>query len=288
MTGWLVVNGFLKSKKFDELTEFFIQAAKQKDLCLQVKRNDEILIDTNINKMTKPDFVIFWDKDILLAKRLELLGIPLFNSSQAIMLCDDKRETHLALSAQGIPMPHTIIAPMTYEGIGFTNYKFISDIEDRLGYPFIVKEAFGSFGEQVYKVNNPQELEKLLRTCKTEKLLFQEYIENSCGRDIRLQVVGDEVVAGMYRYSDTDFRANVSAGGNMRSYTPSQEEEDIAIKSCKAIGADFAGVDLLFGEQGPCVCEVNSNAHFKNLMDCTGVNTAEKIIEYILSKLRYK
>ena len=51
--------------------------------------------------------------------------------------------------------------------------------------------------------------------------------------------------------------------------------------AARAVGADFAGVDLLFGSSGALLCEVNSNAHFKNLMDCTGVNTAEKILDYI-------
>jgi glutathione synthase/RimK-type ligase-like ATP-grasp enzyme len=49
---------------------------------------------------------------------------------------------------------------------------------------------------------------------------------------------------------------------------------------------DFAGVDIMFGKQGePVLCEVNSNAHFKNIYDCTGVNVADEIMEYILNKV---
>ena len=50
--------------------------------------------------------------------------------------------------------------------------------------------------------------------------------------------------------------------------------------------SDFAGVDLLFGkDEKPVICEINSNAHFKNLLDCTHINTADKILEYILKKI---
>ena len=62
----------------------------------------------------------------------------------------------------------------------------------------------------------------------------------------------------------------------MEPYTPSEEEKALALRAAKAVGADFAGVDLLFTPQEPLVCEVNSNAHFKNLFSCTGVNTARE------------
>lgn len=281
MTGWLIVNGFLHSDKFDELTELFVQAAGETDMTLCVKSNDELLIDTGTKWYDRPDFAIFWDKDLLLARSLEQQGIRLFNSSRTIAVCDDKRETHMVLQKAGIPMPRTIVAPMTYEGIGFTSLDFLPEVETRLGFPLIVKEAFGSFGEQVYLARDHMELLSLVSHCNTCKLLFQEYIEQSHGRDVRLQVVGDQVIAAMLRHSDDDFRANITAGGRMEVHTPSKEEVRLALRAAKAVGADFAGVDLLFGPQGPLVCEVNSNAHFKNLLDCTGVNTAKEILPYI-------
>lgn len=285
MTGWLIVNGFLQSGKFQELTELFVQAAKEERISLLVKNNTECLVDTMQEWDETPDFVIFWDKDILLAKALEALGIPLYNSSRAIAICDDKRETHLALQKAGIPMPRTIIAPMTYDGIGFTSLSFLTEVEKRLSFPLIVKEAFGSFGEQVYMARDYNELLSLVSHSKTTKLLFQEYIAASHGRDVRLQVVGNQVVAAMMRHSDRDFRANITAGGTMEAYSPSKEETDIALQAARAVGADFAGVDLLFGSERALVCEVNSNAHFKNLLDCTGVNTAKEILRFIRNDL---
>lgn len=281
MTGWLVVNGFLRTRKFSELTELFVSAAAKAGMELAVLTNTDILADTGTCLKEKPDFVLFWDKDIHLGTFLESQGIPLYNPVSSIRICDDKRLTHLALFEKGIPMPRTIIAPMTYANIGFTDLDFLVLVERELSFPLIIKEAFGSFGEQVTLVEDRNELIRYVKNAQTTELLFQQYIESSRGRDLRLQVVGDRVVAAMFRHSETDFRANITAGGKMECYEPTEEECALAIRAAKAVGAAFAGVDLLFGPDGPLVCEVNSNAHFKNLLDCTGVNVAEEIINYI-------
>ena len=67
----------------------------------------------------------------------------------------------------------------------------------------------------------------------------------------------------------------------MKSFTATKEQEDLAIAATKALGLDFAGVDVLFGKEGPIICEVNSNPHFKTTLECTGINMAEHIIRYI-------
>lgn len=286
MNGWLIVNGFLYTNKFSELTRMLVGAAVKRKIRLEVKANTEIytgIFEMN-PKVKKPDFVLFWDKDVILAKYLEISGIPVYNSSKSIEICDDKRKTYTALLEAGIPIPQTISAPMTYENIGFSKLDFLNVYENRLGFPMIVKEAFGSFGEQVYKVDNREQLEKIVGELQKTPFLVQKYIGTSCGQDVRIQVVGDKVVAAMRRFSDKDFRANITYGGSKERYKPDAKACELAIKACRAVGCDFGGVDLLFAPNGFLVCEVNSNAHFKNLYDCTGVNTAEAIIDYISSK----
>ena len=72
----------------------------------------------------------------------------------------------------------------------------------------------------------------------------------------------------------------------MRQANPTEEMAEAAIKATEAIGLDFAGVDVLFGKDGPIVCEVNSNPHFKSSLECTGVDMSEKIMEYVAECLR--
>lgn len=288
MYGWLITNEFLNTNKFTQINKWFLNSALKKDIKLDIKTNAELMIELgNDYNKTLPDFVLFWDKDIKLAQYLENLGIKVFNNSNAIAICDDKSLTHLKLQMAGIHMPKTIIAPMTYSNIGYTNFKFLDNVEKNLGYPLIIKECFGSFGQQVYKVNNRKELENTIKKISGVSILFQEFITTSFARDIRLQVVGDKVVASMYRYNDTgDFRANITIGGKMKSYIPTKAQKELAIKCCKIIGLDFAGVDILFGKNDkPIVCEVNSNAHFKNIYDCTKINVGDFIIEHIIKSI---
>lgn len=288
MEGWLIANGFLSSKKFQELYVMFQESAKKFSLDLRLIRNDQILVDTGIGRCTaKPDFVLFWDKDIKLASYLEKLGIRVFNPARSIEICDDKALTHLELMNQGIKMPRTIFAPMTYSNIGYSNFEFLNHIKSKLDFPIVIKEVFGSFGQQVYIAHDESELEAIVKDKSKSKLIFQEFIKSSMGKDVRLQVVGKKVVAAMYRYNDSgDFRANLSNGGKMKGYTPTKEQEKLAIKTCQVLGLDFAGVDILFGENDePIVCEVNSNAHFKNITDVSRVNIADKIIKYIIEEI---
>lgn len=295
MTGWLITNAFLHTHKFTEINLWLVEAAKKSGIELTIKTNGEVLVQLDskntiaykADDTEKPDFVLFWDKDIRLAEYMELKGIPVFNSSRAIAICDDKSLTHLYLQRAGIKMPKTILAPMTYSNIGYTNMDFLEQVIEELSFPMVVKECFGSFGQQVYLVHNNKELEEKVKEIQPKSMLFQEFIETSKGKDIRLQVVGDQVVASMYRYSDTgDFRANITNGGKMKPYDPTKEQIDLAVRCCKILGLDFAGVDILFGEnEEPIVCEVNSNAHFKNIYDCTGVNVADFIMEYIIKEL---
>lgn len=288
MEGWLIANGFLSSKKFQELYVMFQESAKKFSLDLRLISNDQILVDIGIGRCTaKPDFVLFWDKDIKLASYLEKLGIRVFNPARSIEICDDKALTHLELMNQGIKMPRTIFAPMTYSNIGYSNFEFLNHIKSKLDFPIVIKEVFGSFGQQVYIAHDESELEAIVKDKSKSKLIFQEFIKSSMGKDVRLQVVGKKVVAAMYRYNDSgDFRANLSNGGKMKGYTPTKEQEKLAIKTCQVLGLDFAGVDILFGENDePIVCEVNSNAHFKNITDVSRVNIADKIIKYIIEEI---
>lgn len=290
LTGWIIYNGFLTSDKFIDYANMLQSAAEQRGHHVTIYRNNDI-----INNLTKPfstmptdtlpDYVIFADKDIYLAQTIENLHIPVFNSAKAIELSDDKIKTYQRLAQQNIRIPKTIIAPKTFGISQQFGQHFLNQVIDQLSFPFILKEAFGSFGEQVFLIKNEQQLHDTLKNV-TEPFMFQQYIATSYGRDLRIQVVGEEVVAAMKRTSDNDFRANVTSGGHMVPHHPTRQEIELAVQASLAIGTDFSGVDLLFGEDDtPIVCEVNSNAHIRNLLDCTHINVAPHIIKHIEKKV---
>ncbi|MFD1039530.1 RimK family alpha-L-glutamate ligase [Virgibacillus byunsanensis] len=295
--GWIIYNGHLPATKFLDFAEWLQLSASNKNITTQIIKNNELLSVLSSDSLDivqeiiidLPDFVIFTDKDIYLAKQLELLGVRVFNSAQSIAVSDDKIATYQILAQHRLPIPKTIISPKIFSNLNQIDIGFSDKIVKILGFPMIIKEAYGSFGEQVYIVKTVDEMTKKVRELAGKPFIFQEFIDSSYGKDIRLHVVGNQVVASMLRTASNDFRANVSAGGTMEPYFPSSFERETAIAATKAIGADFAGVDLLFGpNQTPIICEINSNAHIRNMYDCTNINVADYIIDYITDWFEHK
>lgn len=285
MNGWLVVNAFLKGEKYDQIYQMLITAFEKFGVKLTKIKNSEILVNTQGTKLSKPDFVLFWDKDIKLASYLERLGIRVYNSSKNIAICDDKGRTALELFNKGIRLPQTILAPTTFGNVGYTGYGFIDDAINTLGLPMVIKECFGSFGHGVFLAQTKEEALRIVQKIGTKPMLFQQFISTSFGRDIRVQTAGKKIVASVMRIAkEGEFVANVTSGGKMYPYTLSVAEEKLVYDTIDALSLDFAGIDVLFGEDSkPYLCEINTNAHFKNLYDATGINAAESIAEYILN-----
>ena len=282
MRGWLVVNSFMNTDKFVSLYEMLSNAFKKHNVVLEIKKASDISLEVGGIIKNKPDFAIFWDKDIYLAERLEKSGVRLFNSKRAVMLCDNKILMYQALKENGVKIPRTFIAPKTFEGLNYQDRSFLDGVIKEIGFPMVVKEAYGSFGEQVYLANDEESLNKIIDSVGYKDFLMQEYIASSKGKDVRINVVGESAIVSMLRENDNDFRSNISSGGHGSIYEPSKEFIDLALKATKALGLDFAGVDVMFGIDGPIVCEVNSNPQFASTLKATGINLADYIADYII------
>ncbi len=279
MKNYIIINEFLNSNAFN------IIYTELKNAFFSLGADCELLTNVQAIKLLKTNgrgySVLFFDKDLFLATQLEKCGYRCVNSAKVIETCDDKAKTYLALLGK-VRMPKTILAPFTFNTIGYKNYDFLVDIENELGYPMIVKQNKGSFGEQVYLVKDREQTIETLKKIGHSEVLFQEYITSSFGKDYRVYVVGGKVVASALRCNERDFRSNVASGGKMIKTSLPNEYEELAIKACEILGADFAGVDLLIGVDGPLICEINSNAHFSALSKVTGINVAKAIAEYVL------
>lgn len=272
MTGILTVNHFLSGSKYNELHAHLISAAKKMNINLVPKTNLELAAED-----VRADFVLFWDKDVNLAKRLEKKGLPVFNSAESIALCDDKARTYIELDGI-VPQPKTLIAPKCFFKADMSD--FVNKAISVLGLPLVFKECFGSFGEQVFLCSS---FDEIVSHISEKPFILQEFIKESAGRDARLEIVGGKCVSAVKRRNENDFRSNVTNGGTMMPYTPSDREINIALSACKTLGLTFGGVDIL--ENG-MVCEVNSNAHIINIMNSTGTDIAPLIFEEIRLRIQ--
>jgi len=230
------------------------------------------------------DSCVFLDKDILCGLHLEKKGVRLFNSIGAIEVCDDKRRTYEMLDGI-IPMPKTIFMPLTFN----CTDEFVSDFTDRiiaeLSLPLIAKNPFSSLGWGVFMLKNKDEIISFINENKGAPLLFCKFIEESKGRDVRVYVIGEKVVAAMLRENKNDFRSNIAVGGSGSPYELDAEARDLCIDTAKTLGLDFCGIDLLFSNGKPSlVCEVNSNAMFNEINRVCNVNVAAEIAEHVISE----
>ncbi len=251
--------------------------------------NTAMITNSGVESLLEPyDFVVYLDKDKYTSALLERTGIRLFNTHEAILVCDDKMDTHIRLAGYGINMPDTIPGLLCYNEDASLQEAMqrIELIEARLGYPCVIKESYGSLGAKVYCADNREELLKIMEKVKCKAHLFQKMIAASRGRDVRVIVIGGKALCGMQRVSQTDFRSNVELGGVSEAIEVPGAFMEISEKVAKALKLDYCGIDILYGEAGePIVCEVNSNAFFGAMESVTGVNVAAAYAKYIYENI---
>ena len=294
MLGWLVYNGSEEVPKVNILVEKMLSEAtrlgyrlhgvKSTELFATYDRNNRPLLHT-MKEHGEPDYVLFWDKDFYLARHLEIMGYKVFNNSRAIETCDNKVLMHQAFAGTGLKVPKTILGPFAF----FENKldkAYYEDVVGQLGEDFILKEAFGSFGMQVYMISSWEKFRKLMNMLGNRRFIMQENIKSSRGRDLRVNIIGDQIIGAMERKNPNDFRANISLGGRGFPVELNDGQAELALNAHRLLGLDFSGVDLLYGEnEEPILCEVNSNVNFISYENTTGISIADKLLAYIENKV---
>jgi tetrahydromethanopterin:alpha-L-glutamate ligase len=205
-------------------------------------------------------------------------SLPVMNSSEAIQNAANKfLSFHLFQKAQ-LPIPRTLVTAELDVAL-----KAIDEWGSA-----VVKPIFGSQGKEIVKLESRQpnlksELEALLK--ERGVLYLQEFVPNP-GRDIRVFVVGEEVLGAIYRVSVGDsFVSNLSQGGTPVACTVTEEMEKLAVRATQSVGADFAGVDLIEGEDGLMVLEVNGTPSGKGINQACGIDVTERIVDLLFERL---
>ena len=284
--GLILINAYSRLKSSLNQSERLKEELERLNVCVDIYPNDFFAsqIDSFGNIKTKTegyDFCIYLDKDKYISHMLEKSGLRLFNSHTAIEVCDDKMLTSITLANSKIPMPKTLAGLLCYDGGAEIGKSVFDSVESELGYPLIVKTSYGSLGKGVFKADNREDLIKIANNLKCTPHLFQQFIKSSSGRDIRVIVIGGKFTAAMVRQSKGDFRSNLELGGTATAINPPQEVISLCERTAKLLKLDYCGIDVLFGEDGYYICEVNSNAFFGGIEKATKVNVAKAYAEYI-------
>ena len=219
---------------------------------------------------------------VAVLRHMEQLGIWTANTGQGILQSRDKLHASQILARNKIPVPKT------------TYVRDSIDVEPAIdfvgGLPVVIKVTQGTQGQGVFLRHTVHEsrslIQGLLLTGKS--VLVQEYIAESHGKDIRALVVGDRVVAAMRRKArGREFRSNYHLNGTVEKVDISEEFEEQAVRAARVLGLNVAGVDLLEGNNGPLVLEVNSSPGLEGIEKASGVNVAGEIINYVMSETAF-
>ena len=289
MKGLIIVNQTIGHNQY-KIDRLFEEASKR-NILLEVFVNDgtlaEIINGEIVINLPQADFVMYFDKDIYLARLLEKAGYRLFNKPDFIDLCDDKMLTFIRCANEGIKMPKTIAGPLIYTYLKPCNYKFLDTVIKEIGLPMVVKRVYGSLGEGVYLIQTKEELTNLYKEIFRYPIIFQEYIKSSYGQSIRVLIIDGKVFGSFNRVNDRDFRSNYGDKASAKNIENPAKYHDFAQNIADKLQIEYAGIDLLINEDDqPVLCEINSNAFFQEFERVTGLNVASAILDMVENKVK--
>ena len=221
---------------------------------------------------------------LTMVRHFELLGIPVVNDFESILLAKNKFLTIQTLLKKGIPVPESCYAS--------NGSNFDGAVSKLGGYPLVIKTAYGRQGRGVFLIDSIEKsrplLDRLLN--RGQGVLVQKFIPPEKRRDIRVVVAGKKVIGAMSLIPGKgDFRANIHLKGRAEKIRMTKEISTLAIRSTKALGLDISGVDMIGEEDGNFrVIDVNYSPGFKGLEGCTGKDVASEIIKYVTDSKRRK
>lgn len=259
-----------------------LEAGKKKNINLQMLDCKKLFLDLDKKKdgfgVVLQRCVSYY-RNVHSTAALEGMGVNVINPLYTGIYAGNKLFTHMLLKKQGVPTPYATVA--------FSKEAALESLE-KTGYPKVIKPTVGSWGRMISKLNDKDSAEGIIESRERMYPIYHvHYLEefvNRPPRDIRAIMVGDEIVAAIYRYSaDDSWKTNMALGGRAEPCKPTKEMEDICIKAKNAVQGQIVGVDLMESkEKGLVVHEVNNTTEYKNTVRVCGVDIPSLIIDYAL------
>lgn len=231
------------------------------------------VLHNNGRKMLPCDFVINRYKIGKLRVQISALAKRTYNLSDAFTNYINKYEQVRTLHSDAFIVPKYILSTTS------CGYNMLASL---LGTPFVAKGLESSMGKEIFLIKCEEDLYTIRKQFgSTKEWLFEEFISESEGRDIRLFTIRGTAIAAMIRTSEKDFRANVALGASVVSMKITPTLRQIAKDIYDTTHLDFVGIDLLFGKDKFYLCEINVMPGLEGIEKASGINISKHIIETI-------
>lgn len=278
----MAISGYI-IEKYNNMADAYtchrlVEEARMLDIDLQLVGVHDTYITkdgiwNNGEFLNKRDFVINRYKYGKLKSQINALGERCYND---INLFDDyinKYEQIRRINSEHFSIPKYLLSTSLIGYEKLANY---------LGKPFIAKGLESSMGREIFLINNSKDYDILRHNNDIGKeWLFEEFVSNSYGKDLRIFSIRDKAIACMIRKSNFDFRANVALGASVEPFAITPIINSIVADIYKQTKLDFLGIDLLFGAKGYFFCEINVMPGLEGIESASDINISKLIIETI-------
>ena len=216
-----------------------------------------------------PDFVINRSRYSDISFFYEKRSIPVFNNASVTQITNDKLETYRFLEKTVPVLPAK--SPSDY-------------ISGEFSYPVIIKSCSGHGGSEVFLANSLEEEKEICLSLQEQPYLFQA-CASDLGKDVRVYILGNQILAAVLRTSTNSFKSNYSLGGSVRPYTLSPYEKSLVEKILCKLHLDYAGIDFIFHDGKPVFNEIEDAVGARMLYEVSDIDIASLYIQYIVNKL---
>jgi len=215
-------------------------------------------------------------------RQFELMGVYTAVSTEALLRSRDKRTALQYLAANQLPVPDSVFTAMPEN---------VNNALHVLGeeYPVVIKMLNSTQGQGVILGESQSAAQSVAEAFirLKEELLLQRFIGESKGKDVRVFIVGGNVVATMERSAQNgEFRSNLHRGALSHKIKITSEEEEISLRAAQLMGLEVAGVDILRSNTGPLILEVNASPGLEGIEGTTGIDIAGHIIKFVEANAR--
>ncbi|MDO4857348.1 MAG: ATP-grasp domain-containing protein [Thermoguttaceae bacterium] len=241
--------------------ETLIDKFRSRGWNLELKLAEDMVL-TKREKL--PELVLMRCVRPALSRWFESKGVRVVNSAWVSEICNDKLRTIQHFGASGIPVLES--RPL--------------DFSNLFPFPFVLKTLDGHGGQEVFRVENTEQISLILAQIPGKSWLIQRLCDTP-GRDVRVYVIGNRIVAAMERTSETDFRSNYSLGGSARKHKMTRMEREVVEKILSLAHFDFVGIDLIFDSGCPILNEIEDVVGCRMVYAQGDLDILEVFIKYL-------
>ena len=211
---------------------------------------------------------------LAVVNQLELAGVPVLNGARAISASRNKMRCLQLLATSGVPVPKTVMA---------SNASGMREMVRLVGgMPVLVKLVSPGDKTGVMVCETLESLEAALEAIQGlgQNVIVQQYLHGARGRDLRVLVVGGQVVAALRRRPRTGRLARtLAAGARFEAADLRPAFERTAVAAAGIVGLEVCAVDMLDVRGGPLVFEVNSSPGIREAEEACRADVAAAIVE---------